>query len=143
MRSTTKNPHEQLMSLLIRAQDRMDKEIESVLKSTKSGIKSHHWRILKFLETNKGVSMKEVQTETTINDSTLTKAVDYLVTKGLAFRKNSETDRRKVLVFVSKKGQILLGKLDSQITERQESILPKINRKDFEGITNILSHIAG
>lgn len=142
MRSTTQNPHEQLMSLLIQAQDRMEKEIEGVLKSSKSSIKSHHWRILKFLGTNTGVSMKELQTETTINDSTLTKAVDLLVTKGLAFRKNSETDRRKVLVFIAKKGQVLVDKLDTQITERQENLLPNITRKEFEGMTNILSQIA-
>ena len=142
MRSSTGNPHEKLMSLLIQAQNRIDIEVNAILKLHEPQIKTDHWYILRLLNRNKGMSMKEIHIETTINDSTLTKAMDKLVAQSLAYRKPSESDRRKVLVFISKKGQILARKVNKQVQSRQLEFIPQVSPNKLEDITNYLGHIA-
>lgn len=142
MRSTRRNPHETLMSLLIHAQNRIEKETDQILKQHKSNLKSDHWHILRVLSERDGIPMKDIHAATTINDSTLTKAMDLLISKGLAYRKTSEKDRRKVLIFLSKRGETLTKKLSDEIAERQAEIFPEISQSKLDDITEFLSDIA-
>lgn len=86
MRETTVDPYHELVRLIARTQSRIEKEINAVLQAEDTRLTAQHWAVLEELSASEGKSMGEIQRATLINDSTLTKLVDRLISLNLAYR---------------------------------------------------------
>ena len=140
MRETQSSPHDQLVKLLAKAQARIESEINAVMQS-EGQFSIQHWLALKELSTTEGASMGAIQKGTAINDSTLTKTVDRLVSEGLAYRRSDDKDRRKVVIFLSSKGQKLVKKAGAKIDRRQEDIFPDLPVAKMNEVQAFLTRI--
>jgi DNA-binding MarR family transcriptional regulator len=84
------------------------------------------WRILAALSDGHGHSMGDLATAVLMPHPTLTKAVDRLVDDALVYRRQDDTDRRKVAVYLSDRGRTLTRRLDRLVQEherRMEAVL--------------------
>ena len=68
------------------------------------GATLEEWRVLSFLGDGAGHAMTEIAEFALLSAPTLTKVVDRMVSLNLVFRRVDDTDRRRVLVFVSERG---------------------------------------
>tara|TARA_R110002096_G_scaffold147220_9_gene306929 strand:+ start:1463 stop:1903 length:441 start_codon:yes stop_codon:yes gene_type:complete len=73
--------------------------------------------------------------------TTVTRQIEGLERKGCAERRPSETDRRVVEVFVTKKGHACFEKLDPVLDAKREIILAGISEPDLKTLTRCLQTI--
>ncbi|QYN39395.1 MarR family winged helix-turn-helix transcriptional regulator [Pseudonocardia sp. DSM 110487] len=64
-----------------------------------------HWRVLTHLADGEGHPMSEIAARAMVPAPTLTKIVDRLVDRALVYRRVDDSDRRRVLVFLSDHGR--------------------------------------
>ncbi len=134
--------HDRLLDLLLKAQARIEKEVDEILSESDSGLAFTHWNVLKQLSPKEGKAMGELHRATTIDNSTLTKTVDLLVARGFAFRLADPQDRRKVLICSSEAGEALYARLRRKIHRRQKEILPSLDNEATGQVTRYLQSIA-
>jgi DNA-binding MarR family transcriptional regulator len=94
-----------ISALLGRAAHRVDRRVEQALGP--DGPTLEQWRVLSLLADGTGHPMTEVAAHARVPAPTLTKIVDRLVDRALVYRRADETDRRRVLVFLSDQGRVL------------------------------------
>lgn len=138
----TAEVQEKLLDLILKAQARIEKDVDQILAETGSGLAFTHWNVLKQLSSDRGRAMGELHRATTIDNSTLTKIVDHLVTRGFAFRLADPVDRRKVLICLSATGEALYGRLRRKINKRQKQMLPSLDGDMAGQVTRYLEAIA-
>jgi len=80
------------------------------------------WRILQALSDGYGHSMRDLAGAVLMPHPTLTKAVDRLIDDALAYRRQDETDRRRVAVFLADRGAALLRRLDRHAEEHHRAV---------------------
>lgn len=80
-----------------------------------SGVGIDAWRVLRLVQNNEGVSMKEVLDATNLPPASATRAVDSLVSLGYAFRRSHELDRRSVQVMVTEAGVATLARIETAL----------------------------
>ncbi len=134
--------HDELVSLLVRARGRVEREVEAILKSEDAKVTFTHWCVLRELSASEGMPMGELHRAASVNDSTLTKIVDSLVSRGLAFRIADTQDRRKVLICRSKNGSVLLARLKGKIEDRQKAFIPDGDPKELSSVVRYLATLA-
>ena len=108
--------NEYLAHLLAQANRRVNRQLSS------EGITLEHWRALKVISDNHGVTMRELSEELMQNFPTLTKIIDKMVLEALVYRLPDEVDRRKVRLFISDKGKAVLEQQNSRINDHQGKI---------------------
>lgn len=136
------NLHAELVSLLVRARGRVEREVEAILRDEDAKLTFTHWCVLRELSTSEGLAMGELHRATSVNDSTLTKIADSLVSRGLAFRIADPQDRRRVLICLSGNGSALLARLKSKIEDRQKEFIPGGDPKVLFGVVRYLTTLA-
>jgi MarR family transcriptional regulator, organic hydroperoxide resistance regulator len=134
--------HDHLIDLLVHARVRIEREIGLILHEDEHRITFGHWCILKQLDPNEGKAMGELHRATSIDDSSLTKLVDNLIARGLAFRLADTKDRRKVLICSTEKGDALLKRLGKRIRKRQREFLPDVDEAAIGQLSRYLAAIA-
>ena len=91
------------------------------------------------------LSMNELSNELGLAISTLTRIVDVLVRDEIVCRKLSEQDRRKVCICLTKKGEVLGGKLQDcseQFWSKIYNTIPEIKQMQVtENLTMLLQAI--
>lgn len=138
----TTEVHDRLLDLILKAQNRIEKEVDHILSDCDTGLAFTHWNVLKQLSPQQGKAMGELHRATTIDNSTLTKTVDHLVTRGFAFRIADPQDRRKILVCSSEAGKALYARLRRKINKRQKEIFPSLDNDATSQVTRYLQSIA-
>ena len=73
--------------------------------------------------------------------STLTSVVDRLVTRGLAERSLSSTDRRSFVVSLTRKGSTLAAYLKSKLAELEAAALSDVPERDVAAFLRILARL--
>lgn len=139
MRETTVDPYQELVRLIARTQSRIEREINAVLQAEDMRLTTQHWSVLEELSATEGKSMGEIQKSTLINDSTLTKLVDRLITLNLAYRAPAAEDRRKVLILLSRIGVPFIDKIRSTIKDRQRHMFDNISLPEVDAVRGTLS----
>ena len=134
--------HEELFSLLMQARARIEREIESILQNEEDRLHFAHWSVLKQLDRSDAKAMGEIRRATAIDDSTLTKVVDQLVSRGLVFRVADPRDRRKVLICTTDKGHAAVRNLSRKIDKRSREIMPEMSDMAREEVMRCLAGIA-
>jgi DNA-binding MarR family transcriptional regulator len=115
----------QLSSLILKAEWHMSNQLNVFLKQNGGRVSPAAWLVLESLSDGEGMSMTSLYGVTRTNDSTLTKIVDKLVNDSLVYRKPDRNDRRKVLVYRSKRGSELYTKLKGQIEDSYKDAFPE------------------
>jgi DNA-binding MarR family transcriptional regulator len=102
-----------MSAVMLRAARRLTSYVEAELQE--SGLGIDHWLAMDALASSAGLTMAELQATTLTAGPTLTRVVDRLVTQALAYREVDPFDRRKVRVFLSKRGTGLHRSLRDRI----------------------------
>lgn len=105
--------NEYLAHLLAQANRRVNRQLSL------EGITLEHWRALKVISDNRGVTMRELSEELMQNFPTLTKIIDKMVLEALVYRLPDEVDRRKVRLFISDKGKAVLEQQNDRLDDHQ------------------------
>ncbi len=112
-------PAPRLVDLLSAAQRLVAKEVGEELEGA-AGIPLDHWRALRLLDPRTGLNMRDLAERLLLPPATVTRVVDSLVDRGLAYRHPSSRDRRQIDVFLSAAGEELIEPLE-QVAERGEA----------------------
>ncbi|MEI6296548.1 MAG: MarR family transcriptional regulator [bacterium] len=96
---------------------------------------------LKFIESNKGRTMKEISSFLRVRPPTATTMINSLVKSGEIKRVDDEGDRRITKLELTKKGEKILKESFGTVAKELKSIFSKLNDKDIENLINILEKI--
>ncbi|GAA0714776.1 MarR family transcriptional regulator [Dactylosporangium roseum] len=86
------------------------------------GVTVEQWRILRALSDGRGHSMGDLAEAALMPHPTLTKAVDRLVDSALVYRRQDANDRRRVAVYLSDSGTLLVDRLDHAATAHHRAV---------------------
>ncbi len=105
--------------------DRADRAMDAVLTpvTASEGLSREAWRVLLLLSRGGGRSMGEIAEHAAIPNPTATRVVDRLVAQALAYRRNDQSDRRRVLVHLAPGGRQAVQRISRQLEERVDSAL--------------------
>ncbi len=98
-----------LVYVLAQAHRIVHVRFETLLKT--EGVQVEHWRVLDILSDKTGRSMGELSKAVLVNNPTLTKMLDKMVTNGLVHRTLDPGDQRRVIVYITDGGLDLLARL--------------------------------
>jgi DNA-binding MarR family transcriptional regulator len=100
-----------LVDVLTAAQRRLARGLAVAL--AEEGRTLDEWRLLRALADGEGHQMGELAETLVIPHPTLTRLVDGLVDSSLVYRRQSRADRRRVAVFLGRRGEQRLARLDA------------------------------
>jgi MarR family transcriptional regulator, organic hydroperoxide resistance regulator len=120
------------LGLLVgRVEHLMTRSVEAAL----DGLTLEQWRVLDLLADAEGHPMSEIAAHAMVPPPTLTKIVDRLIEAALVYRRPDEADRRRILVFLSERGQ-----------ERHTTLAPRVAAAEMEFVTDLdeadVAHLA-
>ncbi|MBL1076648.1 MarR family transcriptional regulator [Nocardia sp. 2] len=98
--STALGALDDLARLVRRASQELDRAIAGCLGETSVG----RWHVLHAVAGGAGLSMSQLADATLLNAATLTRLIDAMIADNLVHRKVDDTDRRRVLVFPTRRG---------------------------------------
>lgn len=121
--------------LLNQASRLLGQQLSQRLKPT--GLSVDKAKILALLIDGNGMSMGELADILVVNNPTLTKMVDRMVTDKLVFREPDSNDRRKVLIRITNPGTDLHGTAQRVVQDQQLQI--DNSYQQSEELGNLLS----
>jgi DNA-binding MarR family transcriptional regulator len=130
---------EHLAYLLAQANREINRQLE--MRLSKEGVPVEQWRILKVLSDGNGRSMGELADAVLLNHPTLTKMIDRMVSDALVYRAQDPKDRRKVLMFISNRGEILCKRLDSLAASQEEHVVESYGDKATNELKRLLENL--
>ena len=89
------------------------------------------WGVLMFIEQRDGTTVKDIANTLKITSSAATQLVDGLVVNRYVVRKNSESDRRTVILTLSKNTKMQVDKMKKQALEKFLNFFDVLNDKEF------------
>jgi len=118
---------------------RLEQVLEAELKP--KGVSLHQYRVLEALTERNGLPMGELATRLFVDGPTLTKIIDKMVESAEVYRGPDPHDRRKVLIFLSRRGAAHFEDVGPLITSIQQEILDRLGKSDAAALTNLLSEL--
>lgn len=110
-----------LSRLIGRVERHVTRQLEFVLAT--DGLSLDQWRVIDVLADGRGHPMSEIAAQIMVPGPTLTKIVDRLVDSATVYRLVDEADRRRVLVLLSERGQLLHGRLAAAVARAEDEIV--------------------
>lgn len=126
-----------LSLLLKRAERLIDAQLAAALRD--ENLSAEEWRVLDILSDGQGRVMSDLAAEAVFNLPALSKLVDRLVSRALLFRAPDQTDRRKVLVFVSDHGLSVYQRLQPDIQASGEALLANVSHTRVQQLKKLLN----
>ncbi len=105
------------------------------------GLSSSKWRIIGTLAPRSMLTMSELAEMTTIERTTLTRALDQLEAEGAVLRTNDIDDKRVVRVALTKRGLNLVDKANEIVEVVNEEITQDITSGEAEIVREIMKRI--
>lgn len=99
------------------------------------------WRVLSLLSDGAGHAMSQVAEHALLAAPTITKIVDGLVSQNLVYRRVDETDRRRVLIFISARGRTALRRWDAAAA-RERAAMEAETGDDLALLGELLTRLA-
>jgi DNA-binding MarR family transcriptional regulator len=118
---------------------RLEQALEAQLKPR--GMSLHQYRVLEALAERNGLPMGDLATRLFIDGPTLTKIIDRMVASAEVYRGPDPHDRRKVLIFLSRRGTGHFKDIRSFIASIQQDILNKLGASDAAALKSLLSEL--
>jgi DNA-binding MarR family transcriptional regulator len=125
--------------LLTEAERALNRGLAGALASV--GMSVEQWRILRALSDGRGHSMGDLADAALMPHPTLTKAVDRLVDDALVYRRQDPIDRRRVAVYLSDRGEALVGRLDACVAAHHDAVESAYGRQRTERLMRELSRL--
>jgi DNA-binding MarR family transcriptional regulator len=119
----------------------MARQVERALGS--GGPTLDQWRVLDLLADDDGQSMIEIATYALVPPPTLTKIVDRLIDSALVYRRPDETDRRRILVFLSERGREVHTTLAPRVARAEHEFVAELADTDVAHLVRLLGHLSG
>lgn len=126
-----------LSLLLKRAERLIDAQLAAALRD--ENLSAEEWRVLDILSDGQGRVMSDLAAEAVFNLPALSKLVDRLVSRALLFRAPDQSDRRKVLVFVSDHGLSVYQRLQPDIQASGEALLANVSHNRVQQLKKLLN----
>lgn len=116
-------------------------EISSALKPFEISIQQFNvLRILKG-QKDKPANLSTIQERMVSKMSNTTRIVDKLIEKGFVSRSTCKQNRRKVEIFITKKGKDFLDKINKIVEDREIQLTFNLNVKELNQINQLLDKI--
>jgi DNA-binding MarR family transcriptional regulator len=125
-----------LAHLLSRLERRVVERQRAALATEGCGVEE--WRVIDFLAAD-GYTMGEVADHAGLTSPTLTKLVDRLVANSLVYRRIAVEDRRKVRIFLTRRGKSMHRRLAEIVDQCQGELLAET--ADGELIEELLQRL--
>lgn len=116
-------------------------QVGLVLKE--DGITEPQFNVLRILKGRQGrpVTVKEIQQDMIQRSSNVTRIVDKLIDKGLVSRKECPSNRRKMDVLITPKGEDFLKILNEKIEYFHELFHKKITEEEWGALDRIIKKL--
>src|SRR5882757_10854618 len=127
-----------LPDLIRGVNSRLKQELEAQLKPR--GFSLHQYRVFEALDAQNGLPMGELATRLLTDGPTVTKIIDKMVAAAEVYRGPDPYDRRKVLIFLSRKGAGCLREIRSLgiSISIQQDIVDRLGPADAATLTKLL-----
>ncbi|WP_067886834.1 MarR family winged helix-turn-helix transcriptional regulator [Nocardia vaccinii] len=93
---------DELARLVRQVSQELDKTVATCLGETSPG----RWHVLNAVADGQGRSMSQLAEATQLNAATLTRLIDAMIADNLVHRKVDDADRRRVLVYPTRRGRL-------------------------------------
>jgi DNA-binding MarR family transcriptional regulator len=107
------------LDLIARAGEAVAHRVEDALRGAHMSVEQ--WRVMAHLYEHGGCTMSELSLAAGLTGATLTRMVDRLTTSALAHRNPDPTDRRRVLVHLSRRGRSQVRQLWPKVQRAEEA----------------------
>ncbi|HPS59325.1 MAG TPA: MarR family transcriptional regulator [Spirochaetota bacterium] len=118
---------------------------EHDISELKLDINKTQTKILMFVYENTEKSMSEISLMTSLEKSSFTRSVDYLVKNGFLVKNSPEKDRRKIHLSLTGKGTSAARLIKNDLDIYFESLLSDFSGKEktefFESLNSVLKYI--
>jgi len=106
-------------------------------------LSSEQYNVLRILRGQKGnpANLSTIQERMLNKMSNTTRLIDKLLKKELVTRHSCETNRRKIEIYITKKGLILLESLDAQVDSNSTEITKSLNANELESLNKLLDKL--
>ena len=105
------------------------------------GLSSSMYFFLRLLWEQDGLTQREISQELGLTPPTTVAAMDNLEGKGLIKRSRNTEDRRKVNIYLTKRGRDLEGKLRPRASEVNRAALAHVSRAEADAMINLLNRM--
>lgn len=108
-----------------------------------ANITSHQYNVLRILRGSLGTPLPafEIQSRMISKNSNVTRIIEKLVTKKLAYKKFNESNRRMIEVTITDEGLEILKQLDNVILDNYVELFNNISREDAILCSELLDKI--
>ncbi|SFD40709.1 MarR family winged helix-turn-helix transcriptional regulator [Streptomyces aidingensis] len=113
--TSARRPHH-LYGLLARAERLAARQVREVLDE--QGCTVEAWRVMSQLADGEGHRMSAIAEQALLPPPTLTRLMDQLVDDGLVHRRIDPMDRRRILAYLTPRGEDYWQRLDERVRER-------------------------
>jgi DNA-binding MarR family transcriptional regulator len=131
---------QELAHALSRAERSVTRQLARAMEA--EGCTVEDSRILALLADGRGHTMTEVAEFALVPAPRLTRIVDRMVTDGLVHRTADPSDRRRVLVHLTPRGQALRRRLDEMVQREQHALLAGAEPAETERLLGLLGGLA-
>lgn len=128
-----------LAQLLSQAEHRVIRRLGRVLED--EGCTVEQWRALVLLSDGGPHSMSEIGEFALLPPPTLTRLIDRMVAENLAYRKVDSSDRRRILVHISRRGRAVHRRLATRIERRRDVILAEADGAQVGQLAALLTNL--
>lgn len=115
--------------------------MQNVLKPFDLSIEQ--FNVLRILRGAKGkpVNLQDIQERMVNKMSNTTRLVDKLILKGHVERFICEKNRRKVDIFITKEGLLVLEQLDALVDANENQLTAKLSEQELEQLNSLLNKL--
>jgi len=108
-----------------------------------SDLSAEQYNVLRILRGQKGnpANLSTIQERMLNKMSNTTRLIDKLIKKELVTRQSCESNRRKIEIYITKKGLDLLAYLDTVVTKSNNAITKKLTQEELETLNTLLDKL--
>jgi DNA-binding MarR family transcriptional regulator len=105
------------------------------------GLFQAEFKCLRLFGSDESLNNTQISKRMNLSPSRLTRIIDGLVKKGYMQRNIDQSDRRNMIVTLSRRGKILTNKLNKAFVEVHEEILQDINVSQHEPLITAMENL--
>lgn len=127
------------VELLARADHVVTERVDTALRG--SGVTADQWRVMIHLYEARGCTMSDLAEASSLTGSTVSRTVDRLTTSALAHRNVDPTDRRRVLVHLSRRGRTVVRQLLPEVRAAEAGALSGLSDHEQTELRRLLARV--
>lgn len=128
--------------LIERTGKELKRAFQQTLQSIDAGITADQWVILDLLNRQSGISQLEIAEKTSKDPPTVTRILDLLAKKRLVKREMDVSDRRKMKIALTAKGNDKVNHLLPRVRDFRLRYFDGLSDSDISDLIRILGHIS-